>query len=555
MNSVFEYLCLRKPRLDYVSPPICCDFSASGFPVIVLDPLGRLVSPTGFILSGEGNLTLSWDIYQGALCYNIYQAVDENNPEGEYVLIAECIEANSFQLPEPGFYRVSAITENGESELSTPINATHGGGGCQPTIQLVALSPISAFRSALAANSGVVIGGFSGGSRPGYFFNGITKDTRDSVNSAPVQASQTGFIVTSDAPFFVPSHVGSILVFSTSEQAEIQSVDSNVQVTVVPSQSVALTTFEIRGNTLGGAIGTGLVSNSSVVLGGTEQPFGGGAAHAFWLDTGANEIRSLGPDRVPFDINENGYLLLDDLTTALHRTIIYNSDVPSFTDIGLFEVGSQTTPVAFNDALVLAVNCTISGINTACRWAGGAFTNIAPAQTLGTQPSNCEAINSSGNIAGRYRDGTDFTFRGFINTGGASTLLGDLGGEVNVKDMNDTNVVVGNAELGSEFVPFLWTSITGILAIPLLPGHANGSAEAVNNLGWVVGDMSDSASTIQTAFIHRNGITTALIDLAPPGSGWTELFTADFVNNNKQIVGFGSHTTFGGNVGYILTLC
>lgn len=134
MNSVFDYLCLRKPRLDYISPPICCDFSGSGFPVIVLDPFGRILAPTGLILGGDGNLTLSWDPYFGALCFNIYQAVDANNSDGEYVIIAECVEGNSFQLPPgPGFYRVSVITPEGESELSTPIQVIGGGGGVCPT--------------------------------------------------------------------------------------------------------------------------------------------------------------------------------------------------------------------------------------------------------------------------------------------------------------------------------------------------------------------------------------------------------------------------------------
>lgn len=129
MTSVFDYLCLRKPRLDYISPPICCDFSGSGAPVIVLDPFGRILAPTGFILGGEGNLQLSWDIYPGALCFNIYQAVDDNQPDGPYVLIAECIENNFFQLPETEVYKVTAITREGESEFSGPITVTGGGGG------------------------------------------------------------------------------------------------------------------------------------------------------------------------------------------------------------------------------------------------------------------------------------------------------------------------------------------------------------------------------------------------------------------------------------------
>lgn len=87
----------------------------------MLDPFGRLAAPSGLVLSGSGNLTLSWDVYPGALCFNIYQASDPNNPEGEYVIIAECVEGNSFQLPGPGSYRVSAITPEGESELSDSV--------------------------------------------------------------------------------------------------------------------------------------------------------------------------------------------------------------------------------------------------------------------------------------------------------------------------------------------------------------------------------------------------------------------------------------------------
>lgn len=95
----------------------------------MLDPFGRILAPTGFILGGEGNLRLSWDIYFGALCFNIYQAVDDNNPEGPYVIIAECVENNFFQLPGPGTYKVTAITREGESEFSGAIVVTGGGGG------------------------------------------------------------------------------------------------------------------------------------------------------------------------------------------------------------------------------------------------------------------------------------------------------------------------------------------------------------------------------------------------------------------------------------------
>lgn len=124
MNAVIEVLYLRRPRLEYVSPPACeFDFSSSGGPVIVLDALGRILAPSGFVLGGRGRFTLSWNNYPGALCYTVYKAVDSNDPFGEYVVVAECIEDPMIDLePEgPGCYRVSAITENGESELSDPI--------------------------------------------------------------------------------------------------------------------------------------------------------------------------------------------------------------------------------------------------------------------------------------------------------------------------------------------------------------------------------------------------------------------------------------------------
>lgn len=557
MNSVFDYLCLRRPRLDYIAPPFCeNDFSGSGGPVIELDPFGRIAAPTGLVLSGEGNLTLSWDDYPGALCFNIYQAVDPNNPDGEYVIIAECVEGNSFQLPPgSGVYKVSAITMNGESDLSNPIVVNGGGGGCTPDIDIVGLNPISTFRHALS-NSGILIGTFMGGSRPAYHFNNVTKDIRTVINSSPITASQSGNTILASGPIFNPDHVNRVIVFSTAEQAQITGFVSNQEVTVNPSQTVASTTFEIRGNTLGGALGQGLVSNSAGILSGVEEPFGGGDFHTFWLDTVANTIRDLGADRSPFDINVDGDLLLDNLTNpASHRTEIYDASAQTFTDLGIIEPGSQTSPVAFNDNLVAAVNCDVAlplTHQTACRWAGGLLTSIHPVQA-GDEASTAVAINSSGNITGFYRpaNGSD-PLQGFVNFGGASTDLGNFGDEVVPTDINDSNTVVGDAISGSELIPFFWTSGGGIQAIPLISGRQGGEAEAINSAGWIVGQMYGSGNDV--AYVYKDGATTPLINFVPAGSGWLELTSAIVVNNNKQIAGFGIHNTEGFSA-YLLTLC
>lgn len=130
MNSVFETLFLRRPVIDYVSPPVCeVDFSSSASPVIVLEDITKPLAPSGLILSGEGNFHLSWNVYPGALCYSIYKSVDELDPFGEYQIIAECIGDNFIDLDDfgPGYYKVTVITKDGESEFSDTVHIVGGG--------------------------------------------------------------------------------------------------------------------------------------------------------------------------------------------------------------------------------------------------------------------------------------------------------------------------------------------------------------------------------------------------------------------------------------------
>lgn len=105
-----------------MSPPICeVIFSSTGV-VIVLDPLAPLRKPTGLALGGVGRLSLVWDRYPGAICYTVYKINDNLDPFGQYEIIAECIPDPELPLNRPrgGCYRVSAITLEGESELSDP---------------------------------------------------------------------------------------------------------------------------------------------------------------------------------------------------------------------------------------------------------------------------------------------------------------------------------------------------------------------------------------------------------------------------------------------------
>lgn len=113
----FEYLFLRRMKFDYISPPICeAIFSSTGEPTILLETFERN-KVVGLELENDSGLWLRWSAYPGALCYSVYQA---DGPEGPWVLVAECVE--EFEIPDETIcYLVSAITPEGESDLSDPI--------------------------------------------------------------------------------------------------------------------------------------------------------------------------------------------------------------------------------------------------------------------------------------------------------------------------------------------------------------------------------------------------------------------------------------------------
>ncbi len=129
MNTIIDILALRRPVLNYVSPPICpVIVSASGSAVIVLHPITPKLGP---IITGidvlNGQIILRWSHYTGAICFTIYHSLASGDV---YSIVAECVPAlcpedpntHCFDVTEAGdgCFRVSAITLDGESELSEP---------------------------------------------------------------------------------------------------------------------------------------------------------------------------------------------------------------------------------------------------------------------------------------------------------------------------------------------------------------------------------------------------------------------------------------------------
>jgi hypothetical protein len=393
------------------------------------------------------------------------------------------------------------------------------------------------------ASDGTCIGFIAGTpQRPGYY-SGLTRttqDTRTTRDSSPITGSQNANTVNSSAGFFSPADMGKILSFSSGQTATITAYISPTQVTVTPSQSVPSATFVLRGNTLGGGQGIGYVCNANGILAGREMTLAN-ESHAFWLNTVTGEIRDLGVQNVD-DISDDGWLILHPSSPSVPtRAFLYNPVLQTFTDLGLLDPTGTSTPIGMNASHVVALNCRVNSpvtLTKAARWTGGALVSIHPA-AAGDQYSACLGINASGHILGQFTDPiTEEKIRAFLDIAGTTTLIGNAAVHTYAQWINDSDVVVGEVESGSTFLPFIWKPTTGLQTIPLLPGTSQGIGLAVNNLGDVVGFMDGQA------FLYRGGTTYRLLDLIagiPGATGWTSLLEAWFINDNSDIVGVGVH--------------
>jgi hypothetical protein len=465
MKSALEVLFLRRPVIEYVSPSICeVDFSSSGVPVIVLDPLSRLGAPSGLVIGGGGNShRFSWNNYPGVLCYSVYKLVDELDPFGPYMLIAECISDNFIDLDEEGTYRITAITPDGETPLSDPFHVTFP---VPPppeevTIELVELD--NAYD--LAVNAKVIagdVGGFAG-----HYKNGAV----------------------------VVTHI------SSDEYGFWNSVSPN-------------------GRWLTGGFGVS------------------GVDYVVAYDLVAADLNTVTSGDTGFDVSDDGFVF-----TNLNK--IYNGSTHALVATVSIPVGQtihDPNNGSFNNAHQVAVQRAVgTGIY---RWTASVNTSVAPADygVNNTTPTILK-INDVGYVAASYNSNIGANQTLFFD-GASSVNIGGFGGFVTVYALApNTGWVVGQADNGFSFyTAFRWSPDNAIEFLPTLlnmdPG-STGVANDVNDAGWIVGTMNDRA------FVYHDGVTIELKDLLPPDSGWTTLQSALFINNLKQVVGYGTKDGIG----------
>jgi probable HAF family extracellular repeat protein len=211
------------------------------------------------------------------------------------------------------------------------------------------------------------------------------------------------------------------------------------------------------------------------------------------------------------------------------------------------------------------------GSQHAFLWRDGVMTDL---ETLGGPNSNGDfgvpfGPNERGEIVGGSETSTpdplgeDFCFFGnnltclpFVWKSGVMTSLPTLGGNNgNAGDINNRGQVVGTAEnttrdptcldLGPPLnqidqiqeKPVVWQESV-IRELPTFPGDPDGSANAINDSGWVVGNSGKCAKGTEFALhalLWQNGVLTDLGSL-----GGTLLSAATNINNQGQVVGLSN---------------
>jgi probable HAF family extracellular repeat protein len=181
---------------------------------------------------------------------------------------------------------------------------------------------------------------------------------------------------------------------------------------------------------------------------------------------------------------------------------------------------------------------------------------VCPSSTvldLGTLPggatSNASALNLFGQVVGTSTPPGPSGFNhAFLWQNGVMTDLGTLGGTSSTAgDINAAGQVVGNSRITADSTAshaFLWTPTTangtsgGMADLGTLGGDSSG-ARSINNHGQIVGN-SRTAGGASHEFVWEGGVMYDLNDLLPAGSGWELNGLAGGINDNGQIVGYGT---------------
>jgi probable HAF family extracellular repeat protein len=264
------------------------------------------------------------------------------------------------------------------------------------------------------------------------------------------------------------------------------------------------------------------------------------------------------PYAVAYAINETNQITGESNSHNNTHAFLYQngqmSDLGALTSGG----GGYSSGHAINRAGQVAGETSLALASTihAALFSSGTINDLG---ALGGDYSAAFGINNSGIIIGE----SEVVQQGVTNvhafvytngTGGGMVDLGTLGGNYSsAKGVNDSGTIVGEAEtvIGGTTVQHAFSYRNGVMSDLGTLGGSSSSASAINSAGLIVGYATDG-NEVANAFLYDGSQMINLMTLLPANSGWTNLASADGINDAGQIIGSG-YLADGEYQAYLLT--
>ena len=547
----------REYPIDYISPLICDVISGqSGDVEINILPFDELNYPTGLLVEGTSIFTLTWNAVLRALCYNVYRSLGINGP---YQLISTCQSSRSYSdNPGPGswYYRVSAITPEGETPLSPPVAPTAPPPTPEP-IPECSIWPTSLFQIFDLSNTslgysvgvvtpsiaaiqqicdvgGPVIWGTLGGSTSvaqAANKDGSSMGWASTTGDADTHATMWAIVELGEttADFVQPAVGGNVSVFVTDDSPAIgQNIriagGGFYEILAKPNPGELIVENLYSSNTSP----TEVISSGAAVT--QLQSYDTGVSQSFGIDIN--------------DTPEGIFYWL--ATISEYNTAIFTPGSGS-TNIGVPEALASVQGTEFNNLREIAGVVYLPSLGEAVPffWRSGIFSNILPA---GGQDGAATALSKGASyVVGQYTvAATPGVQYGFISNNGASgTPMGQIsaGEDVSPQAVNDSGEATGSVGIGGGLVQAFRYS-GGLVPLGSLGlGSLESDGDDINNVGYICGAAFTSGTgdpVNQRAVVWKPDNTIVdLNSLLNPGDGDWFLYTAEFINDYNQVTGFG----------------
>jgi hypothetical protein len=290
------------------------------------------------------------------------------------------------------------------------------------------------------------------------------------------------------------------------------------------------------------------VSNGGIAVGRSFRT-GGTQAFTWTLGGGIVGLPNLSGRSfcVSNSANDSGIVVGTGATTAFGSSrlpVVWQNGVVSQLPLPTGQTLGDANQVNTSGVAVGSVNG--GSLQRGVIYSGGSASIITQTTSNGSYFLTAFGINDSGRVVGQGIDPNNAAVNvGIVYDIGASMAfsVGALPGFNGALafGVSNTGYVVGSSMLNQgSGLPFIWSDVGGIVAIPLASGTSQGSGRAVNSAGWVVGDDS---SAFSIPFLYDGTTTYRLADIIPAGSGWdlsmNTSSSALGISDNGVIVGTG----------------